>query len=111
MTPKAETNAEIQSISIKNGDGAESTVMAAGSLRQLSINWKTAPANKGYATDWYFKTSPKSKATKISNDGVLSVGSDEPDGYLTIGVNVDTKGLAGTKPVNKETQVQIQNKK
>ena len=60
----------------------------------------------GYATDWYLKNA-KSKGTKISNDGVLTIGADEPDAFLTLGVNVDTKGANGSKPVNKEISIQV----
>ena len=50
-----------------------------------------------------------SKATKISNDGVLTIGSDEKNGYPTLGVKVDTKSApGGTKPVTKEISIQIQ---
>lgn len=106
VTPKAETNAEIQDITVMNADGKSSSIMPPGAIRQAIITWKTKPANNGYATDWYIK-SAKSKATKVSNDGVITIGADESEGYLTLGVNVDTKGAAGTKPVNKELSIQI----
>lgn len=108
VTPKDETNAEINALKILNQDGVNSTVMKQGSVRQLSIEWKTPPANKGYATDWYIKNT-SSKSTKISNDGVLTIGADEKPGYPIVGVNVDTKAApSGTKPVNKEITIQIQ---
>lgn len=108
VTPKAETNAEINTIKVLNDAGVPSTVMKPGAVRQLTIDWKTPPANKGYATDWYIKNA-SSKATRISNDGVLTIGPDEKNGYQTIGVNVDTKAApGGTKPVNKEVSIQIQ---
>lgn len=106
VTPKAETNAEIQAINILKNDGSNSTVMPPGSIRQATITWKTAPANDHYATDWYLKN-VKSRGTTISNDGVITIGNDEPDGFPTVGVNVDTKGPAGTKPVNKEISIQV----
>lgn len=106
VTPKAETNAEIQTINILKNDGSTSTVMSPGAIRQATITWKTAPANAHYATDWYLKNT-KSSGTTISNDGVITIGNDEPDGFPTVGVNVDTKGPAGTKPVNKEISIQI----
>lgn len=82
--------------------------MKPGAVRQAKIVWKTAPANKGYATDWYVKNAT-SKATKISNDGVLTIGPDEKNGYPTLGVTVDTKSApGGTKPVKKEISIQIQ---
>lgn len=108
VTPKIETNAEIDTIQLLNQDGANTTVMKPGSVRQAKIVWKTPPANKGYATNWYIK-SASSKATKISNDGVLTIGSDEKNGYPTVGVTVDTKSTpGGTKPVKKEITIQIQ---
>lgn len=108
VKPNAETNAEINSIKVLNQDGVNSTVMKPGSVRQLSIEWKTPPANKGYATDWYVKNN-SSKATKVSNDGVLTIGSDEKPGYPTVGVNVNTKAApSGTKPVTKEISIQVQ---
>ena len=106
VTPKAETNAEIQAINILKRDGSASTVMPPGAIRQATITWKTAPANDHYATDWYIKNT-KSRGTTISNDGVITIGADEPDGFPTVGVNVDTKGPTGTKPVNKEISIQI----
>lgn len=106
ITPKAETNAEILAINILKNDGSASTVMPPGAIRQATITWKTAPANDHYATDWYLKNT-KSRGTTISNDGVITIGIDEPQGSLTVGVNVDTKGLDGTKPVNKEISIQI----
>ncbi len=106
ITPKAETNAEIQAINILKNDGGASTVMPPGAIRQATITWKTAPANDHYATDWYLKNI-KSRGTTISNDGVITIGNDEPDGFPTVGVNVDTKGPAGTKPVNKEISIQV----
>lgn len=108
VTPKDETNAEINTIKVNNNAGVHSTVMKPGSVRQLVIDWKTPPANKGYATDWYVKNNT-SKGTMISNDGVLTIGSDEKNGYPTVGVNVDTKSApSGSKPVNKEISIQIQ---
>lgn len=106
VTPKAETNAEITNLTVARPDGTLSTIMPPGAVRQAAIQWKTAPANKGYATDWYLKNS-KSKGTKISNDGVLTIGPDEPEAFLTLGVNVDTKGANGNKPVNKEISIQV----
>lgn len=106
VTPKAETNAEIQAINILKQDGSASTVMPPGGIRQATITWKTAPANDHYATDWYLKNT-KSRGTTISNDGVITIGNDEPEGFPTVGVNVDTKGPAGTKPVNKEISIQV----
>lgn len=106
VTPKAETNAEIQAINILKRDGSASTVMPPGAIRQATITWKTAPANDHYATEWYIKNA-KSRGTTISNDGVITIGNDEIEGFLIVGVNVDTKGPAGTKPVNKETNIQI----
>lgn len=106
VTPKAETNAEIQTITITKRDGSASTVMSPGSIRQASFTWKTKPANEHYATDWYIKNA-KSRGTTITNDGVLTIGNDEPAGFPTVGVNVDTKGPAGTKPVNKEINIEI----
>ena len=106
VTPKPETNAEIQAITVTRSDGTASSIMPPGSVRQATITWKTAPANKGYATDWYLKNA-QSKGTKVTNDGVITIGIDEPEAYLTLGVNVDTKGPAGTKPVNKEISIQI----
>ena len=106
VTPKAETNAEITNLTVTRPDGTQSTIMPPGAVRQTAIQWKTAPANKGYATDWYLK-SAKSKGTKISNDGVLTIGLDEPEAFLTLGVNVDTKGANGSKPVNKEISIQV----
>lgn len=106
ITPKVETNAEIQTINILKRDGSATTVMPPGAIRQATITWKTAPANDHYATDWYIKN-VKSNGTTISNDGVITIGNDEPEGFPTVGVNVDTKGPAGTKPVNKEISIQI----
>lgn len=106
VTPKAETNAEIQAINILKSDGSASTVMSPGAIRQATITWKTAPANDHYATDWYIKNA-KSRGTTITNDGVITIGTDEPEGFPTIGVNVDTKGPTGTKPLNKEINIQI----
>ena len=106
VTPKAETNAEINDITVSKRDGSKSTIMPPGAIRQAEIVWKTKPANSGYATDWYLKNA-KSKATKVSNDGVITIGADEPGAYLTLGVNVDTKGPNGNKPVNKEITIQI----
>jgi hypothetical protein len=106
VTPKAETNAEINDITVSKRDGSKSTIMPPGAVRQAEIVWKTKPANSGYATDWYLKNA-KSKATKVSNDGVITIGADEPGAYLTLGVNVDTKGPNGNKPVNKEITIQI----
>lgn len=106
VTPKNETNAEIQAINILKSDGSASTVMPPGAIRQATITWKTAPANDHYATDWYIKN-VKSRGTTITNDGVLTIGNDEPEGFPTVGVNVDTKGPAGTKPVNKEVSIQV----
>ena len=106
VTPKAETNAEINDITVSKRDGSKSTIMPPGAVRQADIVWKTKPANAGYATDWYLKNT-KSKATKVSNDGVITIGPDEPEAYLTLGVNVDTKGLNGNKPANKEITIQI----
>ena len=106
VTPKAETNAEIQAINILKRDGSASTVMPPGAIRQATITWKTAPANDHYATEWYIKNA-KSRGTTISNDGVITIGNDEIEGFPIVGVNVDTKGPAGTKPVNKETNIQI----
>jgi hypothetical protein len=108
VTPKTETNAEINSIKVLTDAGVHSTVMKPGAVRQLAIEWKTPPANKGYATDWYVKNA-SSKATKVSNDGVLTIGPDEKNGYPTVGVNVDTKAApGGTKPVSKEISIQVQ---
>ena len=106
VTPKAETNAAITSLLVSRPDGSQSTIMPPGAVRQATIQWKTAPANKGYATDWYLKNA-KSKGTNISNDGVLTIGSDEPEAFLTLGVNVDTKGEDGNKPLNKEISIQV----
>lgn len=106
VTPTAETNAEIADITVSKRDGSKSTIMPPGAVRQGDIVWKTKPANKGYATDWYIKNS-KSKATKVSNDGVITIGADEPLAYLILGVNVDTKGPNGSKPVSKEITIQI----
>lgn len=106
VTPKAETNAEINDITVSKRDGSKSTIMPPGAIRQAEIAWKTKPANNGYATDWYIKNS-KSNATKVSNDGVITIGTDEPEAYLTLGVNVDTKGPNNNKPVNKEITIQI----
>ena len=106
VTPKAETNARSINLTVTRPDGIQSTIMPPGAVRQAAIQWKTAPANKGYATDWYLKNS-KSKGTKISNDGVLTIGPDEPEAFLTLGVNVDTKGANGSKPVNKEISIQV----
>nr|DAJ42928.1 MAG TPA: Head protein [Caudoviricetes sp.] len=106
VTPKAETNAEIQAINILKNDGSASTVMPPGAIRQATITWKTAPANDHYATDWYIKNA-KSRGTTISNDGVITIGNDETEGFPTVGVNVDTKGPGGTKPVNKEISIQV----
>lgn len=106
VTPKAETNAAITTLLVTKPDGVQSTIMPPGAVRQASIQWKTAPANKGYATDWYLKNA-KSKGTKISNDGVLTIGPDEPEAFLTLGVNVDTKGEDGNKPLNKEISIQV----
>ena len=106
VTPKAETNAEIANLTVSRPDGTQSTIMPPGAVRQAAIQWKTAPANKGYATDWYLKNT-KSKGTKVSNDGVITIGSDEPEAFLTLGVNVDTKGLNGNKPANKEISIQV----
>ena len=106
VTPKAETNAAITTLLVSKPDGTQSTIMPPGAVRQTSIQWKTAPANKGYATDWYLKNA-KSKGTKISNDGVLTIGPDEPEAFLTLGVNVDTKGEDGNKPLNKEISIQV----
>lgn len=108
VVPADETNAEIDTIQMLNQDGTNSSVMKPGSVRQAKIVWKTQPANKGYATDWYIKNA-SSKATKISNDGVLTIGPDEKNGYPTLGVSVDTKSApGGTKPVKKEISIQIQ---
>lgn len=108
VVPADETNAEIDTIQTLNQDGIHSSVMKPGAVRQAKIIWKTLPANKGYATDWYIKNST-SKATKISNDGVLTIGPDEKNGYPTLGVSVDTKSApGGTKPVKKEISIQIQ---
>ena len=106
VTPNKETNAEIAAVTISKRDGSTSTVMPPGSIRQASFTWKTKPANEHYATDWYIKNA-KSKGTTITNDGVLTIGNDEPVGFPTVGVNVDTKGPAGTKPVNKEVSIEI----
>lgn len=106
VTPKVETNAAINSLLVSRPDGTQSTIMPPGAVRQAAIQWKTAPANKGYAADWYIKNA-KSKGTKISNDGVLTIGSDEPEAFLTLGVNVDTKGEDGNKPLNKEISIQV----
>ena len=106
VTPKAETNAEIQDITVTDQAGKASTVMSPGAVRQANITWKTAPANKGYATDWYI-SDKKSKATMISNDGVISIGIDEPAGFLKLGVKVDTKGANGNKPATKEISIEI----
>lgn len=106
VTPKDETNAEISDITVSKRDGSTSTIMPPGAIRQANISWKTKPANSGYATDWYIKNA-KSKATSVSNDGVITIGTDEPAAYLTLGVNVDTKGPNGKKPVNKEITIQI----
>jgi hypothetical protein len=106
VTPKAETNAEIANLSVSRPDGTQSTIMPPGAVRQAAIQWKTAPANKGYATDWYLKNA-KSKGTKVTNDGVITIGPDEPEAFLTLGVNVDTKGLNGSKPANKEISIQV----
>lgn len=106
ITPKEETNAEILAITITKRDGSASTVMPPGAIRQASFTWKIKPANEHYATDWYIKNA-KSKGTTITNDGVLTIGNDESAGSLTVGVNVDTKGPAGTKPVNKEINIEI----
>lgn len=108
VVPADETNAEIETIHTLNQDGINSSVMKPGAVRQAKIIWKILPANKGYATDWYIKNST-SKATKISNDGVLTIGPDEKNGYPTLGVSVDTKSApGGTKPVKKEISIQIQ---
>mgnify|MGYP000845823610 FL=1 len=106
VTPKAETNAEIANLTVSRPDGTQSTIMPPGAVRQAAIQWKTAPANKGYATDWYLKNA-KSKGTKVSNDGVITIGPDEPEAFLTLGVNVDTKGLNGNKPASKEISIQV----
>ena len=106
VKPKDETNAEILAINILKNDGSAITAMPPGAIRQATIAWKTAPANDHYATDWYIKNA-KSRGTTISNDGVITIGNDEPEGSLTVGVNVDTKGPNGTKPVNKEISIQI----
>lgn len=106
VTPKDETNAEINTITVSKSDGTTSSIMPPGAVRQANIEWKTAPANKGYATDWYIKNA-KSRGTSVTNDGVITIGSDEPESYLTLGVNVDTKGPNGNKPVNKEISIQI----
>ena len=106
VTPKADTNAAISTLIVTKPDGTQSTIMPPAAVRQASIQWKTVPANKGYATDWYLKNA-KSKGTKISNDGVLTIGPDEPEAFLTLGVNVDTKGEDGNKPLNKEISIQI----
>ena len=108
VTPSAETNAEISDITVSKRDGSTSTIMPSGAVRQANISWKTKPANRGYATDWYIKNA-KSKATSVSNDGVITIGTDEPAAYLTLGVNVDTKGPNGKKPVNKEITIQVTN--
>lgn len=108
VVPADETNAEIDTIQTLNQDGTHGSVMKPGAVRQAKIVWKTPPANKGYATDWYIKN-VTSKATKISNDGVLTIGPDEKNGYPTLGVSVDTKSApGGTKPVKKEISIQIQ---
>ncbi len=108
VVPADETNAEIDTIQTLNQDGVHSSVMKPGAVRQANIVWKTPPANKGYATDWYIKNAT-SKATKISNGGVLTIGPDEKNGYPTLGVSVDTKSApGGTKPVKKEISIQIQ---
>lgn len=108
VVPADETNAEIDTIQTVNQDGTHSSIMKPGAVRQAKIVWKTLPANKGYATDWYIKNAT-SKATKISNDGVLTIGPDEKNGYPTLGVTVDTKSApGGTKPVKKEISIQIQ---
>lgn len=106
ITPKAETNAVIQAINILKNDGSASTSMPPGAIRQATITWNSAPANDHYATDWYIKGA-KSRGTTISNDGVITIGNDEPVGALTVGVNVDTKGQDGTKPANKEISIQV----
>lgn len=107
VTPKEETNAEINSLKILNNDGAHSTIMKQGAVRQVSIEWKTPPANPGYATDYYLKNTT-SKATKISNEGVLTIGADEKPGYPVLGVSVDTKAApGGTRPVSKEVTIQV----
>lgn len=108
IVPADETNAEIDTIQTLNQDGTHSSVMKPGAVRQAKIVWKTQPANKGYATDWYIKNAT-SKATRISNDGVLTIGPDEKNGYPTLGVSVDTKSApGGTKPVKKEISIQVQ---
>lgn len=106
VTPKEETSAEIETITITKRDGSASLVMSPGSIRQAAFTWKNKPANEHDATDWYVKNN-KSRGTTITNDGVLTIGNDEPAGSLIVGVNVDTKGPAGTKPVNKEISIQI----
>ena len=106
VTPKVETNADIQTINILKNDGSASMTMPPGAIRQATITWRSAPANDHYATDWYLKNT-KSRGTTISNDGVITIGNDEPEGSLIVGVNVDTNGPTGTKPVNKEINIQI----
>ena len=108
VIPADETNAEIDTIQTLNQNGVHSSVMKPGAVRQAKIVWKTPPANNGYATDWYIKNAT-SKATKVSNDGVLTIGPDEKNGYPTLGVTVDTKSAPdGTKPVKKEISIQVQ---
>lgn len=107
ITPKEETNAAINEITLTSKSGERRTVLKPGSVMQAGITWTKGPANKGYAVDWYLKNTT-SKATKISNEGVLVIGDDEKDGYYILGVNVNTKSdPAGTKPVNKEISIQV----
>lgn len=106
VVPAAETNAEIQTINITNKEGQYQTVIKPGSVLQASITWKTPPANKGYATDWYL-VNAKHKGTHIDNDGLLTVDIDEPEAYLEVWVSVDTKGPDGNKPVKKKVDIQI----
>lgn len=107
VTPKDETNAEINALVLRMKDGSAKTTLKAGSVAQGEINWKTAPANKGYATDWYVRGN-KDKNTTISNEGVLTISEKEPAGGMYVGVNVDTKSTPdGAKPVKKELYIQV----
>lgn len=106
VVPPEETNSEINNIILRNKAGESRTIFKPGSVAQAEIEWKTKPAGNGYAVDWYVKNT-KHKATKIDNDGLLTVDIDEPPAYIRVGVNVWTKGKDGNKPVNKEIDVQI----
>ena len=106
VVPPAETNSEIDNIILRDKAGNSRTIFKPGSVAQAEVVWKTKPAAAGYATDWYVKNT-KHKGTQIDNDGVLTVDVDEPPAYIRVGVNVWTKGKDGSKPVNKEIDVQI----